>query len=392
MPGPDSVVTGAGPPGWVVAAFQYAVNYRGSNTIRDAQIRAANQAGYTRAAGYNAAQQLAVGQGLRMQQQIAAGTLSVGGGSGPMGQGPGPNWAGPRGVAAQPTPNLPAVVPQPPPVFNPPSTARWPDPPSGSGSGSSGIPPRPPPSPTTPPINPNAPPMPGPVIGVSWPLIVTSVLGPYVVPAVLQGGAAAWDWIKAGRPIPKGPTSRRRRSPHRGPGPKEPGKGDPFPPGGPQVTVIVNMPEPKPPKKEPDPMAGLGNIYVTRRRLPVPTYTPPKPPPPKTPLWLQLLPIVGPSLFSFLGPGQGNRTTVRLQDPLTRPVTDGNPFPLTQPQTLVQSFGAFGPPQGAVGTNTCECKAPRKKGRRKKRTVCYSGTFIERADGTRKTKKRKVQC
>jgi hypothetical protein len=119
----------------------------------------------------------------------------------------------------------------------------------------------------------------------------------------------------------------------------------------------------------------------------------PPPAPAKTPLWLTLLPIVGPSLLGFLQPAQGNRTVLRLTDPLTQPQPgNGNPFPLTGFQPAVQTYGAFGGTPGAVGTNTCECKAPRKKGRKKKRTVCYSGTFIERRDGTRKTKKRKVQC
>lgn len=386
MPGPEFVA--AGPPGWLTAAWSLAVGVKDSSAIRTANDRAANQAGYTGAAGYDAAARQAVGEGLRNAATFAAA----------QGGGPGANRIGPANIAPRPTANLPAVIPQPQPVFSPPSTTVYYPPPSPpGGSGSSGIPPRPPPSGGTPPINPNAPPMPGPVVvGASWPLILTSVLGPYVVPTVLQGGQAAWDWIKAGRPLPKGPTSRRPKVPKRGPGPRaqpDDGRGNPFPPSGPPITVIVNMPAPpRPPKKQPNPMAGLGQIRVTRRRLPIPTYTPPKPPPPKTPLWLQLLPIVGPSLLSFLGPGQGNRQIVRLTDPLTRPVTDGNPFPLTGSQTVVQSFGAFGPPSGAVGTNTCECKAPRKKGRKKKRTVCYSGTFIERRDGTRKTKKRKVQC
>jgi hypothetical protein len=64
---------------------------------------------------------------------------------------------------------------------------------------------------------------------------------------------------------------------------------------------------------------------------------------------------------------------------------------LTAFQPMVGDYGAFGG-SGAVGTNTCECKPKRKKGRKKKRTVCYSGTFIERADGTSKYKKRRVDC
>jgi hypothetical protein len=110
-----------------------------------------------------------------------------------------------------------------------------------------------------------------------------------------------------------------------------------------------------------------------------------------------------PLLPSLLALG-GKSSSSRRRDPLTQPQVD-NPIlnpggaPATGGLTLDQSSvatyisGSFGGgSQGAVGTNTCECKAPRKKRRKKKRSVCYSGTYIERADGTRKSKKRKVQC
>ena len=383
MPGPDTVLTG--PPGWVVAAFQFAVSRPDSSSVESAQIRAANQAGYTRAAGYTQAQQIAVGQGIRSADAFA------------LGQGGGPG-SGERGTMAGPR-NLPVVIPQPSPVFSPPVPSPGPPyqppPPGSGGSGSSGIPPQPPRS--SPPINPNAPPVavPVPVVGVSWPWIAASVLGPYVVPTVTQGGQAARDWIKAGRPLPKGPKTRRPRSPHRGPGPKtQADQGNPFPPKGPDAPRPERIPRGE---RVAAVLAQLGgDIWVNPKRLPVPRQprpraVPPPPPPPK-PLWLTLLPLVGPSLLGFLQPSQGNRTVVRLTDPLTRPQTDGNPFPLTGVQTSVQNYSSFGPPSGGAGTQQCECKTPRKKGRKKKRTVCYSGTFIERRDGTRKTKKRKVQC
>ena len=377
MPGPEFVA--GGPPGWVVAAFQYAVGRADRSSTIDAQIRAANQAGYTRAAGYTPAQQIAVGQGIRSADAFALG----------QGGGPGADRAGP--VRAGP----PAVIP---PVFYPPVPSPGPPyqppPPGSGGSGSSGIPPQPPPPrPGTPPINPNAPP-PGGGGGLitALPWIILGQTLPQLPGRI--GDINTWLDVFLHRaifgpaPIPKGPTNPRGRPPT--------ADGNPFPPQGPPITVIVNYPaqppqasppQPAQPPKREDPMAGLGDIYVDRARLPVPTA-----PPGKTPLWMQLLPIIGPSIFGALMPGQGNRNVIRLTDPLTRPQPDnGNPFPLTGFQPAVQSYGAFGG-SGAVGTNTCECKSPRKKGRKKKRTVCYSGTFIERRDGTRKTKKRKVQC
>jgi hypothetical protein len=373
LPGPDSIVFG-GPPGWVVGAWQWATGRPDSSRIESANIAAARAAGFTGSRDTLAQ----IGGGIR---NVDAFRLGQGGGPGDL------NRAGP--VRTQ----LPAVIP---PVFSPPSTTvYYPPPPGSGGSGSSGQrpPPPPPPRPGTPPINPNAPP---PItVGVSWPWVAASVLGPYVIPGVIEGGRWTRDWINAGRPLPKGPKTRRQRSPHRGPGPGA-GRGDPFPPQGPPASADRPRPERIPRGERVASVLGQlgGDIWVNPKRLPVPAMpTPAAAPPPPKPLWQQLLPIVGPALLGFLQPSQGNRTVVRLTDPLTQPVPGGaNPFPLTPPQTLVQSFGAFGGTPGAVGTNTCECKAPRKKGRKKKRTVCYSGSYIERRDGTRKTKKRKVQC
>lgn len=327
----------------------------------------------------------------------APGTSLQGAGPGSVTRtGPGPRVLG---VAA-----LPAVIPQPAPVFSPP-TVYYPEPspPPPAGSGSSGIPPRPPSGGATPPINPNSPPaQPSTVITGAWPYVIGSVILPDVWNWTKQGAVWSYDWYRAGRrSTPATPGGRSRyRNRGRGPvgtppNPDARPNGDPFPPqGSPPITVIVQMPrEPKPPKKQPNPMAGLGGIYVNRARLPVPTVTPT---PAKVPLWMQLLPLLGPSLLGFLQPRQGNRTVLNLTDPLTPPATDnGNPFPdtsgLTPFQTQVGDYAAFGG-DGAVGSNTCECKPKRKKGRKKKRTVCYSGTFIEGANGIRKYKKRKVQC
>ena len=320
----------------------------------------------------------------------AAGTSMQGGGPGSITR-----------VAAGPPNRMPVPVQPPPPVFQPPIIYRPPPEPPTYGSGSSGIPPRPPPgAPSTPPINPNAPPGPQPVIvSGAWPYVVGGILGPDIWNWTKQGAMWSYDWWRAGQ-NPK--TPRRRPG---GPGQKipkipkqpteRPPEGNPFPPQGPPVTVIVQMPaEAKPPKKQPNPMAGLGGIYVNRSRLPVPTVVATPVAPPKTPLWMQLLPLLGPSVLGFLQPRQGNRTVLNLTDPLT-PGAGGNPFPdtggLTAFQPMVGDYGAFGG-DGAVGTNTCECKPKRKKGRKKRRTVCYSGTFIERADGTSKYKKRRVDC
>lgn len=316
-----------------------------------------------------------------------------------------------RGIVASQQPpilNPPAPRPQsnrlpipaaPPPGKYPSTTVYYPPPqPPPSGQPPPGQPPPPYQPGGTPPLNPNAPNPNVPVtVTQSWPQFVLTQGMPYII----AGGRYAWDYYQSGRRPYETSGPRRRYRNRQGGRPARPpaGRGDPFPPNGPATAARRAPPREQPIK--------LDTIIVPRGRMvdPLPNRTigqaeiirdtrtaPPAPPPPK-PLWQTLLPIIGPSLLGFLQPAQGNRTVVRLTDPLTQPQPgNGNPFPLTSPQTLVQSFGAFGGTPGAVGTNTCECKAPRKKGRKKKRTVCYSGTFIERRDGTRKTKKRKVQC
>lgn len=283
-------------------------------------------------------------------------------------------------IQSPPIVNAPVVVNPPAPPPNYPSTTVYYPPPGGSDPGRVWPPPPPRPPPSGP-INPNAPP-PGPVFPSMWPYVIGQIIGPDVYERIkvyndIIGGVFDTVTKKPPLPIPKGPTNPRGRAPA--------GQGNPWPPQGPPITVIVNMPQAPPaPKKPPDPLAGLGNIYVSKRRLPIPSPPPPAPKP--VPRWQQLLPLLSPLLGVFTG-SKGN-TRVRLTDPLTQPQTS---TPLTTSySTLVGS--AFGGSSGVPGTNTCLCKEPRKKRRKRKRSVCYSGTYIERADGTRKTKKRKVAC
>ena len=68
-----------------MAAFQYAVSTPDTSAIRSAQMSAARSAGYTSAAGYSTAQQVAIGGGLRSADAYAAGQ---GGGPGNADRGP----------------------------------------------------------------------------------------------------------------------------------------------------------------------------------------------------------------------------------------------------------------------------------------------------------------
>lgn len=178
---------------------------------------------------------------------------------------------------------------------------------------------------------------------------------------------------------PGGPGQKPPRATPRAP--SRPGVPTSSPTSSPPVTVIVNYPAPAPaPAKVPDPGEGLYVPVIWQRPIPMPAPLPA--PAPTVSPWIKwgttLAPFVTPLLSSLTQPGKGSR---RMRDPLT--VINQAPLP----STASYVFGGGGSP----GSNTCACK-PKKKGRKKKRTVCYSGTYTEKASGLRKTKRRKVPC
>lgn len=96
------------------------------------------------------------------------------------------------------------------------------------------------------------------------------------------------------------------------------------------------------------------------------------------PLWLQVL---GGAQEYLTAQQQRPRGTSQV---VTFP--DFEPFP--SPGLTPFEFGG-------VGSRTqpgCECPPKKKRGPRKKRTVCYTGRFIERQDGTTKYQKRRTPC
>lgn len=123
---------------------------------------------------------------------------------------------------------------------------------------------------------------------------------------------------------------------------------------------------------------------ITARPLPVP-----KPAGPPRPMPVASLPK--PSIFSKFDPLtlayllprgstiRGGRLRI-VGDPLTANI----PGPLTSPSS------AFA---GVPATADCSCsKSPKKRGKRKRRTVCYEGTYRETASGTRKLRRAEVPC
>lgn len=232
--------------------------------------------------------------------------------------------------------------------------------------------------------------------------------------AILVGTGAAdilRDVFEAPQPEPKPPPAPPQPPVYFPPGAEGLPRG-PFvprsPPSSPPPVMEPPAPAPKPPKAEPpapwEPLLLPVPIYSSPVPVPGPAPAPPGPatampggapvPSGSTPLpapaYQQALPWLLGAGLSLLAPGSGSR---RRRDPLTvnQPDALGSlslaSFPLPFPGSGFGGYGAGTPSQ------PCECKQPSAKRRRKsKRTVCYSGTYVERASGLRKTKRRKVKC
>ena len=181
---------------------------------------------------------------------------------------------------------------------------------------------------------------------------------------------------------PGGPGSAAPRTqPPRHPAPTAPGRGDPFPSTpAPQVTVNVTVTAP--------PQVSAPSPAVVPAQTPsaAPTTAPattPTPVSPKKPLWQLLLEQYGSAQFQQKG--KRPIKVVNFTDPLTASYARGV-------DSFAQPYGdyaAWSP--DATGTDACTC--PKKKGKkRKKRTVCYRGTYTETASGLTKRKREKVPC
>lgn len=132
----------------------------------------------------------------------------------------------------------------------------------------------------------------------------------------------------------------------------------------------------------PAPKLEVPTIYA--HRLPTPRPTPraaPTPAPAKPSLLSRFR--FDPLTLAYLLPRGATVTGGKLRlvgDPLTGNIQS----PLTSP------LGSFA---GVPSTPDCSCsKSPRKRGKRKQRTVCYEGSYRETARGTRKLRRRKVAC
>lgn len=90
------------------------------------------------------------------------------------------------------------------------------------------------------------------------------------------------------------------------------------------------------------------------------------------PTWLTLLGSAAPIVA---------RSSASSRGPMSEPESP----PLPQPAPGGAPLTGFGP----GGVASCDCKPKRRSGKRKKRTVCYTGRFTETATGTLKYEKRR---
>jgi len=160
-------------------------------------------------------------------------------------------------------------------------------------------------------------------------------------------------------------------------GEDEMGRGDPFPPGGPPApqVIIIHVP---PQVASPNPSTGPAQTPSAP-----PTPAPAPAPAPKKPLWQQLLEQYGSAPFTQKG--KRPIRVINYRDPLTPSYSTG----VDSAPMAFGDYAAWSP--NSTGTDACTC--PKKKGKkRKKRTVCYRGTYTETASGLTKRKREKVPC
>ena len=155
------------------------------------------------------------------------------------------------------------------------------------------------------------------------------------------------------------------------------------------VLVGTQMPAPLPSPRATPPVL----TSPAPSRIPTPTTwpTPTALPPPKSYFgltrsqWLRIGTAAAPYLLQLTGRQQQTPTVQAL-------TTVQAPAAQLAPQSFVSFGGMQPPPTSRTRTKECECPPKKKRQPRKPRTVCYSGTFTERAGGLRKVKKRKVPC
>lgn len=401
----DGLVTGPNPLTIGIEAFRYVIGRPDSSAIRDANIRAAREAGYT---GNNSTLN-AIGEGLRNAEVFAAG----------QGGGPGPDRAGPARARPPSIASTPPLIPAPavpglPGSIPPGSVPSVPGRPGGI---------------SIPDTLPGRIPSAGGILGS----VAQSILRGGWVGAIFYPSSTSnrdtfcieteyGPWCPPGAQnvpapaIPRPGTGRRSRGRVARPGrrarprvanpvvpPKVQPRGRPVTISRPRVieqprvvTRSPPMPRSLPPPASsfpaPGPVAAPTSIPATSSRaLPA--------------LASLVLPAVGIAVSALTG----SQTRIGSQtNPLVGPRPGAIPGTITLPgiqpgaaplpNLATAPLTAFNPAvaQSPATELDRQCreraKQKRKRKKRKPRSECYRGTYIELKNGTRKTRKEKVPC
>jgi len=218
-----------------------------------------------------------------------------------------------------------------------------------------------------------------------------------ILPRVIAGGGAVagilWpSTITPEVPIPQRPTPApgptTRPVVGRTPRPVGPVVSQPLP-GSPRPAQTVPEVEPTYDRYEIE--ADTRRAVETVPQLVLPTPAPVPAPSRVTQIadWIKANPRLLATAIPLLLPrSSSTRRRTGLADPLT-PISPPGTDPLTWFNT-----GRLPYPQAESASldDQCRERARRKRGKKKPRSVCYSGTYTERASGLTKRKRRKVPC
>lgn len=244
--------------------------------------------------------------------------------------------------------------------------------------------------------------------GVLRQIPAIAVVGGLFWPTAAGRGSDLRDFYakNVAKPLPKGPSRRRGRRrakvrprktrvlrpplpvPARAPGPVAIQRARARP----KLPAVAQMPRPRSlPRKPPVPKAGKISVSPPARIPGVGVPGAIRDILSSVPPWVRTA-VGGAVLSSVVSPAVPKRFASFT--PAVSPSLGAQPlafaWPNSDPLTRFQSAAAQSP--ASELDRQCRERAKRKRKPKKKRTVCYRGTYTENADGTTKRKKEQIPC
>jgi hypothetical protein len=206
-----------------------------------------------------------------------------------------------------------------------------------------------------------------------------------------------WFRTFPGQPLPDKPPPRAGTG-------SQGGKGTQRPQLPPEIifspTITVNVPRQPAPAPLPAPPVVATPMPAPVPRAPAPAPMPAPAPAPAParglPAWAQYAPALLPLLFRQEKRKKRKRATpgpAPLVPGLSPGLTPGIEPGLGLAPTLADyPLFSGGNYFDSTPSQNCDCAPKKKRAAKKKRTVCFTGRFTERANGLRKYEKRKIKC